>query len=113
MRIAAPEALDELLTASIGRNQVSSPVRDCRRTGKVQQTAQQTLEFQEPALATADYEHILSVLNDMAIVIERSPSAFEHLDEEACVSYSLYPSMGTMRVRQPARPSTTMVRPTF
>jgi len=46
MRIAAPEALDESLTASIGRNQVSSPVRDCRPTGKVQQTAQQTLEFQ-------------------------------------------------------------------
>jgi hypothetical protein len=45
MRIAAPEALDELLTASIDRNQVSSPVRDCP-TGKVQQTTQRTLEFQ-------------------------------------------------------------------
>ena len=42
--LPAPEALDESIAASIGRNQVSSPVRDCRATGKVQQTAQQTLE---------------------------------------------------------------------
>ena len=36
----------------------------------------------EPVLETADYEHILSVLTNMAHVMERSPSAFETLGEE-------------------------------
>ena len=37
----------------------------------------------EPALSADDYEHILSVLTDMALVMERSPSAFAAMDEEA------------------------------
>ncbi len=37
----------------------------------------------EPSLADADYEHILGVLQNMAHVMERSPKAFETMDEEA------------------------------
>lgn len=36
----------------------------------------------EPALANSDYEHIISVISSMATVIERSPAAFERMEEE-------------------------------
>jgi hypothetical protein len=36
----------------------------------------------EPTLANEDYEHILSVMQNMALVLERSPSAFSALGEE-------------------------------
>lgn len=36
----------------------------------------------EPALLNEDYEHILSVMNNMAQVMERSPSAFAAVNEE-------------------------------
>lgn len=36
----------------------------------------------EPALADSDYEHIISVISSMAMVIERSPAAFERMEEE-------------------------------
>jgi hypothetical protein len=36
----------------------------------------------EPTLADADYEHIISVISSMAAVIERSPVAFEKMEEE-------------------------------
>jgi len=37
----------------------------------------------EPALDMAEYEHILSVMNNMVLVMERSPSAFDAMGEEA------------------------------
>jgi len=43
----------------------------------------------EPALATADYEHILSVMQNMTQVMELSPSAFHAVDEEALRSHFL------------------------
>jgi len=43
----------------------------------------------EPALAQGDYEHIISVLENMVDVMERSPSAFETMDEEALRSHFL------------------------
>lgn len=43
----------------------------------------------EPALRTQDYEHILSVIADMALVMERSPSAFAAMNEEALRSHFL------------------------
>lgn len=43
----------------------------------------------EPTLATADYEHILSVLQNMVQVMERSPSAFTSMDEESIRSHFL------------------------
>jgi len=43
----------------------------------------------EPALLDADYEHILSVLQNMAHVMERSPSAFVSMDEESLRAHFL------------------------
>jgi hypothetical protein len=43
----------------------------------------------EPTLSDADYEHILGVVQNMAIVMERSPSAFVSMDEEALRSHFL------------------------
>jgi hypothetical protein len=43
----------------------------------------------EPALATADYEHILGVMQSMTQVMELSPSAFHDVDEEALRSHFL------------------------
>lgn len=43
----------------------------------------------EPTLSSADYEHILGVLQNMVHVMERSPSAFETMDEESLRSHFL------------------------
>jgi len=37
----------------------------------------------EPVLSNDDYEHIIGVIQNMAEVMERSPSAFETIDEES------------------------------
>lgn len=43
----------------------------------------------EPALLSEDYDHILSVVRNMALVMERSPSAFAGMDEEALRTHFL------------------------
>ena len=43
----------------------------------------------EPTLAEVDYEHILEVIENMAQVMERSPSAFSTMDEESLRSHFL------------------------
>jgi hypothetical protein len=43
----------------------------------------------EPALPSEDYEHILTVLENMTLVMERSPSAFETIDEEGLRTHFL------------------------
>jgi len=43
----------------------------------------------EPALAMDDYDHILGVMQNMALVMERSPSAFHDINEEALRSHFL------------------------
>jgi hypothetical protein len=43
----------------------------------------------EPILANADYDHILSVIQNMVHVMERSPSAFTSMDEESIRSHFL------------------------
>lgn len=43
----------------------------------------------EPVLSADDYEHILSVMTNMVLVMERSPSAFSAMDEEALRSHFL------------------------
>ena len=43
----------------------------------------------EPTISNDDYEHILSVMTNMALVMERSPSAFKAMDEEALRSHFL------------------------
>ena len=52
--------------------------------------AASTLPYKpEPVLANADYEHIIGVLQNMVQVMERSPSAFETMDEESIRSHFL------------------------
>ncbi len=43
----------------------------------------------EPVISNDDYEHILKVMTDMALVMERSPSAFVAMGEEALRSHFL------------------------
>ena len=43
----------------------------------------------EPELTNSDYEHILGVIDGMAEVMERSPSAFTSMDEEALRTHFL------------------------
>ena len=43
----------------------------------------------EPVLETSEYEHILSVLENMASVMEQSPKAFNQMDEEALRTHFL------------------------
>lgn len=43
----------------------------------------------DPVLNNDDYEHILDVLDNMAHVMERSPSAFHRMDEEALRTHFL------------------------
>lgn len=43
----------------------------------------------EPTLETADYDHILSIIQSMVNVMERSPSAFKSMDEESLRSHFL------------------------
>lgn len=55
----------------------------------------------EPALTNADYDYILGVMQNMTQVMERSPSAFHAVDEEALRSHFLvqlnghYPGQAT------------------
>ncbi len=49
-----------------------------------------TAQFKpEPALAMELYEHILKVVQDMALVMERSPDAFKAMNEEALRTHFL------------------------
>jgi hypothetical protein len=43
----------------------------------------------EPVLDLAEYEHILQIIKSMGLVIERSPSSFATLDEEAIRTHFL------------------------
>ena len=43
----------------------------------------------EPVLSDSDYEHILSVMENMVLVMERSPSAFADMDEESMRTHFL------------------------
>ena len=43
----------------------------------------------EPVLDISEYEHILEIIKSMGLVIERSPSSFATLDEEAILTHFL------------------------
>jgi hypothetical protein len=43
----------------------------------------------EPAIDQAVYEHILQIMKSVSIAMERTPAAFEHLDEEGLRSHFL------------------------
>lgn len=69
------------------RTYVAPEVR--RRITPVMPTASSSPYRPEPAMSTDDYEHILGVMENMAHVMERSPSAFHAMDEEALRSHFL------------------------
>lgn len=54
-----------------------------RKIGMGQPQASTSPYVPEPALSDTDYEDILNILNNMSLVMERSPKAFVNLDEEA------------------------------
>jgi hypothetical protein len=61
-----------------------------RRESPVRRPPVATEKFaREPVLDQKEYEHILSVLKSMSLVIERSPGAFASLDEEAIRTHFL------------------------
>jgi len=61
-----------------------------RRTLPVQRPSVPTEKYKpEPVLDNKEYEHILSVLRSMSLVIERSPHSFATLDEEAIRTHFL------------------------
>jgi hypothetical protein len=61
-----------------------------RRPSPVNRPKVPTAPYQpEPVLAEAEYQHILSVMRSMSVVIERSPAAFSSLDEEAIRTHFL------------------------
>ena len=61
-----------------------------RRTTPVSLPKVPTEKYEpEPVLDIAEYEHILEVIKSMGLVIERSPSSFATLDEEAIRTHFL------------------------
>ena len=60
-----------------------------RKIAAVMPNASSTPYKSEPVLNNEDYEHILGVLDNMVHVMERSPSAFHHMDEEALRTHFL------------------------
>ncbi|WP_038974153.1 hypothetical protein [Bradyrhizobium genomosp. III] len=51
----------------------------------------------EPELVEEDYQHILTIIESMAKVMERSPDAFVNLDEESLRQHFLVPLNGHYR----------------
>ena len=82
---------DQTLVASLGfplkertdspRTFVAPEVR--RKISPVLPSASSAPYKPEPTLSPADYEHILDVIQNMAFVMERSPSAFSSMGEES------------------------------
>ncbi len=60
-----------------------------RKIAPVMPSASSSPYKPEPVLNSEDYEHILGVLDNMVHVMERSPSAFHHMDEEALRTHFL------------------------
>jgi hypothetical protein len=60
-----------------------------RRIAPVMPAASSSPYKPEPTLSVDDYEHILNVMENMAHVMELSPSAFHAMDEEALRSHFL------------------------
>jgi hypothetical protein len=67
----------------------------------------------EPILEDAEYEHILTVMEGMVKVMERSPKAFHGLDEEGIRSHFLVQLNGHYDGQAPAKHSIIKARRTF
>jgi hypothetical protein len=61
-----------------------------RRRARIEKPTATTSHFKpEPVLAPEEYEHILSIMKNMVLVMEKSPQAFESMDEEALRTHFL------------------------
>jgi len=69
------------------RTYVAPEVR--RKISRALPPASTTAYKPEPTLSASDYEHILGVIENMARVMELSPSAFASMDEETLRSHFL------------------------
>lgn len=73
--------------ADSSRTYVAPDVR--RKVAPTPPPASSSTYKPEPVLSENDYNHILSVLENMAQVMQRSPSAFRNMDEESLRSHFL------------------------
>lgn len=81
---------DQGLVAGLGfpmRERADAPktyvAPEVRRKPKIEMPKASTQPYvQEPILDIGDYEHILKVVNNMVLVMERSPHAFHDMNEE-------------------------------
>ncbi len=71
---------DEPLTYSVPTNRRQSPIRPKTSTQPYKR---------EPVLDMAEYDYILDIMRSMSLVMERNPSAFSTLDEEAIRTHFL------------------------
>ena len=90
----AKAAVDAVASLGIPIRQKAVPetfvVPTKKRKSPVSRPLVPTEKFiQEPVMEQKVYEHILGVLSSMALVIERSPSSFLSLDEEAIRTHCL------------------------
>jgi hypothetical protein len=65
-----------------------------RKTIQVQRPKTTQAFEPEPTLAEGDYQHVLSVIEDMTKTMERNPTTFAKLDEEALRDMYLVPLNG-------------------
>jgi hypothetical protein len=93
-RVKAQSAVGAVAALGIPIKQRTQPltftVPTKRRESPVARPMAPTEKFApEPVLDQKEYEHILSVLKSMSLVIERNPGAFASLDEEAVRTHFL------------------------
>ncbi|MBR9793011.1 MAG: hypothetical protein GYB58_14790 [Gammaproteobacteria bacterium] len=77
------------LKQSVDTPQTYSAPNVRRKLRPTAPTASKAPYTPEPELMMEDYEHILNVIHNMALVMERSPSAFKRMDEEALRTHFL------------------------
>ena len=82
------------LTKREGESQTYSSQTVKRKIQPAIQQVSNTPFKPEPTLNTDDYNYILKVLEDMSLVMEKSPSAFRQLNEEALRFHFLVPLNG-------------------
>jgi hypothetical protein len=74
------------IAASLGYPMIRAghvPMTHVQVRRKIRPQLPATTKFEpEPAIAEAEYQYILKVMDDMSVMMERSPTAFERLEEE-------------------------------
>jgi hypothetical protein len=83
---AAQVALAELGLPVRGKQNATYPAPELQRAAQLSPAlppqSLSSADAPEPVMTDADYEHILDVMQSMALVIERNPASFAKLNEE-------------------------------